>query len=157
MLKDAPHRLSAAFPVITMGQKVRHTGLSPKKIIFLEIGPTWGPNTSDFWRFSGKLLRLILLWQIAQVNSPPANCLEEMAGISMVSTDGDRRNWGGADADVDADAGSDQRDGGGADADADADAEDDRRDGGAPTPTPTPTPMMIGGMGGRRRRRRRRR
>ena len=37
MLKDAPHRLSAAFPVITMGQMVRHTGLSPKKIIFLRV------------------------------------------------------------------------------------------------------------------------
>ena len=37
MLKDAPHRSSAAFPVITMGQMVRHTGLSPKKIIFLRV------------------------------------------------------------------------------------------------------------------------
>ena len=37
MLKDAPHRSSAAFPFITMGQMVRHTGLSPKKIIFLRV------------------------------------------------------------------------------------------------------------------------
>ena len=37
MLKDAPHRSSAAFSVITMGQMVRHTGLSPKKIIFLRV------------------------------------------------------------------------------------------------------------------------
>ena len=48
MLKDAPHRLSAAFPVITMGQMVRHTGLSPKKIIFLELTTLKNANLRNF-------------------------------------------------------------------------------------------------------------